>query len=305
MQCSRATTLPFSVMPLPTPPLAPTTVVGAHNYPADLVAAIVRATEAAASACLPLVGSGDKNGADELAVAAMRDALASAPFDGTVVIGEGEKDEAPMLANGERLGTGVMPACDIAVDPLDGTRLAAENLPGAVAVLALAPRGSLFDPRDVFYMQKLIAGSAGIDVLDVRNSPAHNAARLAGALGKPLSELVVGVLDKPRHASLVAELREAGARVHLVGEGDVSIAIAAATPGSGIDAVMGTGGTPEGIIAACAVRSLGGFMQGRMAPQSEEERTAAVAAGHDLDRVFTLDELVASDRVLFVSTPVT
>ena len=292
-------------MPPQSSPLAPTTVVGAENYPAELVAAVVRATEAAASACQPLVGSGDKNAADELAVAAMRDALGRAPFDGTVVIGEGEKDEAPMLANGERLGTGDGPECDVAVDPLDGTRLAAENLPGAVAVIALAPRASMFDPRDVFYMQKLIAGSAGIDVLDVHNSPAHNAARLADALRKPLSELVVGVLDKPRHAFLVAELREVGARVHLVGEGDVSIAIAAATPGSGIDAVMGTGGTPEGIIAACAVRSLGGFMQGRMAPQSEEERTAAVAAGHDLDRVFTLDELVASERVLFVSTPVT
>ena len=292
-------------MPLPTPPLAPTTVVGAHNYPADLVAAVVRATEAAASACLPLVGSGDKNGADELAVAAMREALGRAPFDGTVVIGEGEKDEAPMLANGERLGTGAGPACDVAVDPLDGTRLAAENLPGAVAVIALAPRGSMFDPRDVFYMQKLIAGAAGVGVLDVLASPTQNATRLAGALGTPIDELVVGVLDKPRHASLVAELRGLGVRVHLVSEGDVSIAIAAATPGSGVDAVMGTGGTPEGIIAACAVRSLGGFMQGRMDPQSESQRSAAIAAGHDLDRVFTLDELVASDRVLFVSTPVT
>jgi fructose-1,6-bisphosphatase II len=287
-----------------TPP-SRTTVVGAANYPAALVAAIVRATEAAASACLPLVGSGDKNGADELAVAAMRDALASAPFDGTVVIGEGEKDEAPMLANGERLGTGAGPACDIAVDPLDGTRLAAENLPGAVAVLALAPRGSMFDPRDVFYMQKLIAGEAGVGVLDVRESPAVNAGRLADALAKPVTELVVGVLDKPRHASMIAELLAAGARVHLVAEGDVSIAIAAATPGSGIDAVMGIGGTPEGIIAACAVRSLGGFMEGRMAPQSAQQRLASVAAGHDLEKVFTLEELVSSDRVLFVSTRVT
>jgi fructose-1,6-bisphosphatase II len=292
-------------MPLEPPHLAPTTVVGAHNYPADLVAAIVRATEAAASACLPLVGSGDKNAADELAVAAMRDALARAPFDGTVVIGEGEKDEAPMLANGERLGTGKGPTCDVAVDPLDGTRLAAENLPGAVAVIALAPRGSMFDPRDVFYMQKLVSSAVGVGVLDVLASPAWNATRLAEALGKPIDELVVGVLDKPRHASLVAELHALGVRVHLVGEGDVSIAIAAATPGSGIDAVMGTGGTPEGIIAACAVRSLGGFMQGRMAPQTESQRAAAVAAGHDLDRVFTLEELVSSDRVLFVSTPVT
>jgi fructose-1,6-bisphosphatase II len=288
-----------------TPPLEPTTVLGAHNYPADLVAAIVHATETAASACLPLVGSGDKHAADELAVAAMRDALAWAPFVGTVVIGEGEKDEAPMLANGERLGSGTGPACDIAVDPLDGTRLAAEGLPGAVAVIALAPRGSMFDPRGVFYMQKLIAGPAGVGVLDVRAAPSCNAERLARTLDKPVGELVVGVLDKPRHASLIEELRATGARVHLVGEGDVSIAIAAASPTSGIDAVMGTGGTPEGIIAACAVRSLGGFMEGRMAPQSDAQRAAAVAAGHDLDRVYTLDQLVASDRVLFVSTPVT
>ena len=296
----------FSVMPPLTPASTPTTtIVGGANYPAELVAAVVRATEAAASACLPLVGSGDKNAVDELAVSAMREALALAPFDGTVVIGEGEKDEAPMLANGERLGTGDGPSVDIAVDPLDGTRLAAENLPGAIAVIALAPRGSMFDPRDVFYMQKLIAGAAGIDVLDLRLPAAQNASLLADALEKPIDDLVVAVLDKPRHASMVTELRAAGARVRLVGEGDVSIAIAAATPGSGIDAVMGVGGTPEGVIAACAVRSLGGFMQGRMAPQSDAQRSAALAAGHDLGRVFSVEELVTSDRVLLVSTPVT
>ncbi|WP_202564227.1 class II fructose-bisphosphatase [Agreia sp. COWG] len=292
------------------PPLTPTTtttttIVGGANYPAELVAAVVRATEAAASACLPLVGSGDKNAVDELAVSAMREALALAPFDGTVVIGEGEKDEAPMLANGERLGTGDGPGVDIAVDPLDGTRLAAEDLPGAIAVIALAPRGSMFDPRDVFYMQKLIAGAAGIGVLDLRLPAAQNASLLADALEKPIDDLVVAVLDKPRHASMVTELRAAGARVRLVGEGDVSIAIAAATPGSGIDAVMGVGGTPEGVIAACAVRSLGGFMQGRMAPQSDAQRSAALAAGHDLGRVFSVEELVTSGRVLLVSTPVT
>ncbi|CAD6007163.1 Fructose-1,6-bisphosphatase, GlpX type [Agreia sp. COWG] len=296
----------FSVMPPLTPTTTTTTtIVGGANYPAELVAAVVRATEAAASACLPLVGSGDKNAVDELAVSAMREALALAPFDGTVVIGEGEKDEAPMLANGERLGTGDGPGVDIAVDPLDGTRLAAEDLPGAIAVIALAPRGSMFDPRDVFYMQKLIAGAAGIGVLDLRLPAAQNASLLADALEKPIDDLVVAVLDKPRHASMVTELRAAGARVRLVGEGDVSIAIAAATPGSGIDAVMGVGGTPEGVIAACAVRSLGGFMQGRMAPQSDAQRSAALAAGHDLGRVFSVEELVTSGRVLLVSTPVT
>lgn len=292
---------------------AATTVIGADNFAPELVAAIVRATDAAAAASAALVGNGDKNGIDEAAVAAMRAGLLDAPFAGTVVIGEGEKDDAPMLANGERLGRGFAaagspagyPACDIAVDPLDGTRLAAEGLPGAVCVIALAPAGTLFDPRDVFYMHKLIAGPAGVGVLSLALPAAENARRLAAATGRSVGELTIAVLDKPRHAALVAELRAAGVRLLLVGEGDIGTAIQAATPGSGVDLAIGVGGTPEGVIAACAVRALGGFMEGRLAPQDDEQLRLALAAGHDLDRVLTLDELVASERVLFVSAPVT
>ncbi|PPL14857.1 fructose-bisphosphatase class II family protein [Microterricola pindariensis] len=299
-----------------------TTVIGADNFSPELVAAVVQATDAAAAASAALVGNGDKNGIDAAAVAAMRAGLLTAPFAGTVVIGEGEKDDAPMLANGERLGLGFgvapsapvsaagsdvadYPACDIAVDPLDGTRLAAENLPGAVCVIALAPAGTLFDPRDVFYMDKLIAGPAGVGVLSLALPAAENVRRLADATGRGVGELTVAVLDKPRHAALIAELRAAGVQLRLVGEGDIGTAIEAATPGSGLDLAIGVGGTPEGVIAACAVRALGGFMEGRLAPQGDEQLALALAAGHDLDRVLGLDDLVASERVLFVSAPVT
>ena len=281
------------------------TVLGGEHYPAELVDAVRAATVAAALAAGAWFGRGDKNAADAAAVAAMRAELLPAPFAGYVVIGEGEKDEAPMLANGEELGSGQGPACDIAVDPLDGTRLVQEGLPGSVCVIALAPRGTLFDPRDVFYMDKLISSAPARGVLDLRATPSENVSRLADALGKPVTEITVAVLDKPRHASLVAELLAVGARVVLAGEGDVSAAIDAATPGGHIDLAMGIGGTPEGVLTACAIRALDGFMEGRLAPQNDDQLRLALAAGHDLDRVLTLDDLVASDRVLFASTPVT
>jgi fructose-1,6-bisphosphatase II len=208
-----------------------------------------------------------------------------------------------MLANGERLGVGG-PECDIAVDPLDGTRLVAEGLPGSICVLALAPRGTMFVPTGAFYMDKIVCGAAGRGAVDLRRPVGENLAALAEALGTPVRELTVVVLDKPRHARLVAEIPAAGVRLRLVGEGDIRSAVDAATAGSGVDLVLGVGGTPEGIVAACAVRALGGFMQGRLAPQTPGERAAALAAGHDLDRVLELDDLVASDRVLFVSAPV-
>ncbi len=279
-----------------------TTVIGAALWPADLVEAVRASTDAAAAAAREWVGRGDKVAADAAAVAAMRAILINAPFSGTVVIGEGEKDEAPMLANGERLGTGRGPECDIAVDPLDGTSLAARALPGAVSVIALAPRGTMFDPAGVFYMEKLIAGAAGLGVLDLRRSATANLRAYAAATGVAETSLTVAVLDKPRHAALIRELRAAGATVSLTVEGDVSTAIAAATPGSAIDLVMGIGGTPEGIIAACAVRALGGVMLGRMAPQSDAER---LSAGRDLSRLFEVADLVSSERVLFASSPVT
>ena len=278
------------------------TVIGAAQWPADLVEAVRASTEAAASAAREWVGRGDKVAADAAAVAAMRAILVNAPFSGTVVIGEGEKDAAPMLANGERLGTGRGPECDIAVDPLDGTSLAARALPGAVSVIALAPRGTMFDPAGVFYMEKLIAGASGLGVVDLRRSATANLRAYAAATGVAESSLTVAVLDKPRHAALIRELRAVGATVSLTAEGDVSTAIAAATPGSAIDLVMGIGGTPEGIIAACAVRALGGVMLGRMAPQSDAER---LSAGRDLSRLFDVADLVASERVLFASAPVT
>ena len=278
-----------------------TTVLGGDGYPPDLVAALTRATEGAAAAARAWLGRGDKDAADGAAVAAMRTALIDAPFDGTVVIGEGEKDAAPMLANGERLGAGGT-EYDIAVDPLDGTRLVAEGIPGSIAVIALAPRGTMFDPIGVFYMDKLICAAVGRGVVDIRRPVADNLAALAAASGREVSELVVIVLDKPRHVELIAEIRKAGATVTLAGEGDVSAAVSAAS--GAVDLVLGVGGTPEGIIAACAVRALDGFMQVRLAPQSPEQNLLALAGGHDLERVLELDDLVASDSALFVSTAV-
>lgn len=280
-------------------------VIGGDGHSPELVAAVRASTVAAALAARMWVGRGDKNAADEASVAAMRAVLHTAPFAGTVVIGEGEKDAAPMLANGERLGTGVGPEYDIAVDPLDGTRLAADNLPGAVSVIALAPRGTMFNPVDTFYMHKLVSDASGLGILSLTLSPTENVRALAAARGVSVADLVVAVLDKPRHVSLIAELTAAGVRVLLKPEGDVSTAIAAATPGSGIDLVMGIGGTPEGIIAACAVRALGGFIEGRLAPQSVAEHAASVAAGHVLTRVLGAAELVGSNRVLFASAAVT
>ncbi|MBF4463002.1 MULTISPECIES: fructose-bisphosphatase class II family protein [unclassified Rathayibacter] len=279
-------------------------LIASPAYSAELQEAVAASVRAAAEAARAWYGRGDKLAADAASVQAMRAVLAEAPFDGIVVIGEGEKDEAPMLANGERLGRAAHPSCDVAVDPLDGTRLTAEGLPGSVSVIALAPRGTLFDPRDAFYMDKLVCSSAGRGAVSLDLSPAENARRLAAALGIPVAELVVAVLDKPRHSGLIASLREAGVALELRGEGDVSVAIEAADASGRVDLVLGIGGTPEGVVAACAVRALGGVMEGRLAPQTARERERAIAAGHDLDRLLTLDALVASDDVLFAGCPV-
>jgi fructose-1,6-bisphosphatase II len=276
-----------------------TRVLGS-GYASELVASLREATEAAATASRAWIGRGDKNAADQAAVTAMRAVLAHAPFSGTVVIGEGEKDAAPMLANGERLGAGGR-ECDVAVDPLDGTRLVAAGIPGSICVIALAPRGTLFVPTDVFYMEKLICGPAGRGVVDIRRPVAENLQALAAAEGRHVSDLTAVVLDKPRHEQLIAEVVASGARLRLVGEGDVAAAADAASGGS---IVLGIGGTPEGIIAACAVRALGGFMQGRLAPQSVDEAMKATQAGYHLARILELDDLVRSEDVLFVSTEV-
>ena len=279
-------------------------LIAAPSYSAELREAVATSVRAAAEAARGWYGRGDKLAADAASVAAMRAVLAEAPFAGVVVIGEGEKDDAPMLANGERLGRADSPSCDVAVDPLDGTRLTAEGIPGSVCVIALAPRGTMLDPQDVFYMDKLVCSGAGTGVVGLDLPPAENARRLAAALGKPVSELVVAVLDKPRHVALIAELREAGVALSLRGEGDVSVAIEAADPSGPVDLVLGIGGTPEGVVAACAVRALGGVMEGRLAPQTDLERSNALAAGHDLTRLLTLDDLVASPDVLFAGCAV-
>jgi fructose-1,6-bisphosphatase II len=266
---------------------------------------LIDACVGAAIAAHPLVGAGDKMEVDRLAVDAMRASFNSFKFGGVVVIGEGAKDEAPMLFNGEVLGLAESIEWDIAVDPIDGTRLAAEGVPGAVAVVAAADRGTMMDCPDVYFMQKLVCGSAGRGVVDLDLPVAENLARLAAALGKPISELTVAVIYKPMNYALIEEVKAAGARWHRFDEGDVAIAVAAATPGSGIDLMIGIGGNPEGVLAAVAVRVLGGFMQGRLAPRNEDEVAAALNAGYEPQAKLELDDLVRPGRCVFVLAGVT
>jgi fructose-1,6-bisphosphatase II len=221
------------------------------------------------------------------------------------VIGEGEKDEAPMLYNGEHVGNGSPPAVDIAVDPVDGTTLTAKALPDALAVIAVADRGAMFDPGPCVYMEKLAVAGDLVDAVDFEAPIEDTLALIAKARGKRADDITVAILDRPRHADLVARVLSTGARIKFLLDGDVGGAILAADETTSVDVLVGTGGTPEGVIAACAVRALGGFMEGRLAPQGDEQLALAVAAGHDLDRVLSLDDLVASERVLFVSAPVT
>ncbi|WP_135257894.1 class II fructose-bisphosphatase [Thermus caldilimi] len=266
---------------------------------------LMRATEAAALASARYVGRGDKEGGDRAAVEAMRLLLNSPDFRGRVVIGEGEKDKAPMLYNGEVLGQGEGPLWDLAVDPVEGTRLLALGRPGAISVIAAAPEGTLFNPGPAFYAAKLVVGPEAKGAIDLKASVADNLKEIARALKKEVRELAVFVLDKPRHQRLIEEIRLAGARISLQTDGDVGGALAAVLPDTGIDVLMGTGGTPEGVIAAVAVRALGGGMQMRLDPQSEEERWNVVHAGYDLDRVYTLDELCAAEDTHFAATGIT
>src|SRR6188472_4250277 len=261
----------------------------------NLALELVRVTEAAAMAAARWVGRGDKNDADQQAVNAMRYMISSVGMRGTVVIGEGEKDNAPMLFNGEEVGDGTGPECDVAVDPIDGTTLTAKGMNNAIAVLAVAPRHTMYDPSAVFYMEKLVTGPAAADVVDIRYPVAENIHQVAKAKGTKPEDVTVVVLDRPRHQDLVDEIRETGARIKFITDGDVAGAIMAAREGTGIDLLLGIGGTPEGIIAACAMRCLGGVILGKLAPRDEQERQKAIAAGHDLDRVLTADDLVSSD----------
>jgi fructose-1,6-bisphosphatase II len=271
----------------------------------NLALDLVRVTEAGAMAAGRWVGRGDKNGADGVAVNAMRSLINTVAMNGVVVIGEGEKDEAPMLFNGEHVGDGTGPECDVAVDPIDGTTLCAKGMPNAIAVMAVAPRGSMYDPSAVFYMEKLVAGPEAADAVDIRLPVAENIARVARAKGISNSDVTVCVLDRPRHADLTQQIRDAGARIKFISDGDVAGAIVAVQPDSGVDLLVGTGGTPEGIITACAIKAIGGVIQGRLAPTDDDERQRAIDAGHDLDRVLLTDDLVVADDCFFVATGIT
>lgn len=271
----------------------------------NLALELVRATEAAAIRAEPWIGKGDKNAADGAAVDAMRAFLSTVDFDGVIVIGEGEKDEAPMLFNGERVGSGNGPACDIAVDPIDGTSLTAAGRSHALSVLAVSDRGTMLDASSVFYMDKIVTGPAGHGVVDIRKPIGDNIRALAAALGKDVSEILVAVLDRPRHEQLIADIRAAGAGTRLILDGDVAGGINAARSGSRIDMCVGIGGSPEGITTACAVKALGGFMQGRLAPKDDAERARGEAAGLDCDKVYEIEDLVKGDNTFFVATGVT
>ncbi|GAA4914767.1 class II fructose-bisphosphatase [Nesterenkonia rhizosphaerae] len=290
--------------------LSPRLAVGDSEPDRNLALELVRVTEAAAIAGGAWVGRGDKNGADGAAVDAMRSLLDTVNLNGVVVIGEGEKDEAPMLFNGERVGNGrhgndAAPEADVAVDPIDGTRLTALGYDNALSVLAVAERGSMFDPSAVFYMDKLVTGPEAADMVDLRLPVKQNLHLVAKATGKSIDQLNVCVLDRPRHSKLVEEIREAGARTRFIMDGDVAGAIAAAREGTGVDVLMGTGGTPEGIVTACAIRAIGGVIQGRLAPKDDEERQKAIDAGHDVDKILTTEELVTSDNCYFAATGIT
>ena len=271
----------------------------------NLALELVRVTEAAALGCGRWIGRGDKNSADQAAVDAMRAMLDTVSMSGIVVIGEGEKDEAPMLYNGEEVGNGQPPEVDVAVDPLEGTRLTSVGQPNAIAVIALGERGTMFFPGAAVYMDKLVGGPEVGEALDIGASPAENVQRAAKAKGVKPSEIAVVVLDRERNEPIIDGLREVGAKVNLITDGDVAPAIAAARPGTGVDLMMGIGGTPEGVIAAAAVKCLGGAVQGKLWPRTEEERRALLDDGYDLDRVLTTDDLVGGDNVFVAATGVT
>ncbi|MET7384975.1 class II fructose-bisphosphatase [Streptomyces sp. NPDC005385] len=271
----------------------------------NLALELVRVTEAAAMAAGRWVGRGDKNGADGAAVRAMRTLVSTVSMNGVVVIGEGEKDEAPMLFNGERVGDGSGPECDIAVDPIDGTTLTAKGMTNAIAVLAAADRGTMFDPSAVFYMDKLVTGPEAADFVDINAPVSVNIRRVAKAKRVTPEDVTVVILDRPRHDGIIKEIRETGARIKLISDGDVAGSILALREGTGIDLLLGIGGTPEGIISACAVKCLGGTIQGKLWPKDDEERQRAVDAGHDLDRVLGTSDLVSGENVFFVATGIT
>jgi fructose-1,6-bisphosphatase II len=271
----------------------------------NLALELVRVTEAAALAAARWVGRGDKEGADGAAVDAMRLVLHTVPMDGTVIIGEGEKDEAPMLYNGERIGDGTPPLCDIAVDPIEGTTLTANGQGGATSIIAVSDRGSMFDPGPIFYMDKLAVGPEAKGKVDIDRPVIENLQAVAKAKGESVRDLTVVILDRPRHEQLIAEVRAAGSRIRLIEHGDAPAAIATAWLESGIDLLLGIGGCAEGVISAAALKCMGGEMQGRLFPRNDAERQQAIEAGYDLDAVLHTDDLVRSDNCFFAATGIT
>jgi fructose-1,6-bisphosphatase II len=271
----------------------------------NLALELVRVTEAAALAAARMIGRGDKEGADQAAVDAMRLVLDSVSMDGVVVIGEGEKDEAPMLYNGEQIGDGTPPKVDIAVDPLEGTRLAALGMPSALAVIALSERGSMFDPGPCVYMEKIAGGPDIADLLDLDRPLADTLALVAERRHRDIRDVMVVMLDRERHQDAMRQVREAGARVRLITDGDVSASLLAVSENSPVDLLWGIGGTPEGVISAAAIKCIGGQLLGRLWPRSDEERTAAVDAGYNLDQILTCDDLVQGENAFFSATGVT
>ena len=271
----------------------------------NLALELVRVTEAAAIGAAPWMGRADKIEVDAAAVDGMRRALSDVHMDGVVVIGEGEKDDAPMLFNGERVGDGSPPLCDVAVDPVDGTTLVSLGRGNALAVIAVSNRNSMYDPGACVYMNKIAVGPESAGMIDIEASPTENLRRVAAAKGEKVSDLTAVILDRPRHDALIAEVREAGARIRLIPDGDVAGALSTAWPESGADILFGIGGTPEGVISAAALKCMGGDMQGKLWPRDDTERAAAVAAGYDLDDVLGIDDLVAGDNCFFAATGVT
>lgn len=271
----------------------------------NLALDLVRVTEAAAMSAARFMGRGNKEGGDQAAVDAMRLVLNSIDMDGVVVIGEGEKDEAPMLFNGEKLGTGTPPKLDIAVDPVEGTRLLAQGKPNSIATVAMAERGSMFDPGPIVYMYKIAVGPEAVGHIDVNSSVSDNLREVAAVKSMDVDDLTVVILERPRHEEIIDEIRSVGSRIRLITDGDVAGALMTAWPDSGIDIMIGIGGTPEGVLAACALKSMQGEIQGKLFPRTAEEAALANEMGYDLDRVLTIDDMVNSDDIFFAATGIT
>jgi fructose-1,6-bisphosphatase II len=271
----------------------------------NLAMDLVRATESACLAAARWVGRGDKKGADGAAVEAMRLSLSTVTMDGLVVIGEGEKDDAPMLFNGERVGDGAPPEVDVAVDPIDGTTLTAHGKTNALSVIAAADRGSMFDPGPSFYMEKIAVGPESVGSIDITATASQNLRWIAKSKREDVRDLTAIILDRPRHEDLIAEVRSTGCRIRLITDGDVYGSVATCWPDAGADVLFGIGGTPEGVVSAAALKAMGGEIQARLAPQSDEERENVIAAGYDLDQVLTQDDLITSDNCFFAATGLT